>query len=253
MHLRVEYQISALSIHAHRNACPLISNTMTTIRRPSGAGKRFRLLVFDWDGTLMDSSATIAACMAASFRALGLEAPPEDDVRSTIGLGLDDTLNRLYPGSSDAERRRLIAAYRTHWFGTYRDRPSLFPRVPETLEALAERDYFLAVATGKGRLGLDRDLEATDLGRRFLATRTADEAPSKPHPQMLLDVMDELGAAGGETLMIGDTTFDLEMARSAGAAAVGVLSGSHRRSQLLECGALDCLESVELLPGWLGH
>ncbi len=226
---------------------------MSDTVQPPGAGKRFRLLVFDWDGTLMDSSAAIAACMVASFRDLGLEAPSEDAIRSTIGLGLDDTLDRLYPGSSEAERRRLIAAYRSHWFGPTGDRPTLFPQVPETITALAERDYFLAVATGKGRLGLDRDLEATGLGRHFLATRTADETLSKPHPQMLLEVMDELGVACGETLMIGDTTFDLEMARSAGVAGLGVLTGSHRRSQLVDCGALECLASVAELPAWLGH
>ncbi len=217
------------------------------------ARQRFRLLVFDWDGTLMDSAATIAACMTASFRDLGLEAPAEDAIRATIGLGLDDTFDRLYPGSSEADRRRLIDAYRDNWFATYRDRPCLYPGVRETLEALAEHDYFLAVATGKGRLGLDRDLEAGGLGRLFLATRTADETLSKPNPQMLLEIMDELGAAAGETLMIGDTTFDLDMARAAGTAAVGVLTGSHRRPQLMGCGALDCLPSVTELPAWLGH
>ena len=213
--------------------------------------RQFRLLVFDWDGTLMDSAASIAACMVESFRELGLEAPPEEDIRATIGLGLDDTFDRLVPGSSDGERRRLLAAYRKHWFGSYRDRPSLFARVPETIAALAERDYFLAVATGKSRMGLDRDLEATGLGRRFLATRTADEAPSKPHPQMLLDIMDELGVGGEETLMVGDTTFDLVMARSAGAAAVAVLTGSHRRPELMGCDPLDCLENMAELPDWL--
>ncbi len=212
----------------------------------------FRLLVFDWDGTLMDSAATIAACMAASFRNLGLEPPADDDIRATVGLGLDETLDRLYPGASAEDRRRLIGAYRDHWFGGYRERPALFPRVPETIASLAGQDYYLAVATGKGRRGLDRDLEATDLGRHFLATRTADEAPSKPHPQMLLDIMDELGAGAGETLMIGDTTFDLDMARSAGTAAVAVLTGGHRRPQLMARGPLACLESAAELPRWLG-
>ena len=217
------------------------------------AGRRFRLLVFDWDGTLMDSAATIVACMAESFRDLGRETPPEADVRSTIGLSLSDTLDRLVPGFSEDERERWLAAYRKHWFGTYRDRPALFARVPETLATLAGEDYFLAVATGKGRMGLDRDLAATGLGRHILASRTADEALSKPHPQMLLDIMDELGVGGEETLMVGDTTYDLTMARSAGAAAVAVLSGAHRRPELMGCGPLDCLESVAELPTWLGH
>ncbi len=179
--------------------------------------------------------------------------PPDEDIRSTIGLGLDDTLDRLAPGSSEDERQRMIAAYRKHWFSTYRDLPSLFAKVPETLAALAGRDYWLAVATGKGRLGLDRDLETTGLDRYFLTTRTAHEAPPKPDPQMLLDIMDELGVGSGQTLMIGDTTFDLTMARSAGVAAVGVLSGSHPRSHLMGCGPLACLENVAELPGWLAQ
>lgn len=215
------------------------------------SSRRFQLLVFDWDGTLMDSAATIAACMAESFRDLGLDPPPDEAIRSTIGLGLDDTLERLAPGSSDDDRRRLVAAYRKHWFATYRDRPSFFPRVPETLAALAEKDYWLAVATGKGRKGLDRDLEVAGLTRHFLATRTADDARSKPHPQMLLDIMDELGVGREKTLMIGDTTFDLAMARAAGVAAVGVLTGAHRRPELMNCDPLDCLENVAELPGWL--
>ncbi len=215
--------------------------------------RQFRLLVFDWDGTLMDSAASIAACMLESFRDLGLEAPPEEDLRATIGLSLDDTLHRLLPGCSQAEGQRWIAAYRQHWFATYRNPPSLFAPVPETLDVLAGQNYFLAVATGKGREGLDRDLDATGLACHFLTTRTAADAPSKPHPQMLLDSMAELGVGGEETLMVGDTTFDLMMARSAGVAAVAVLTGAHRRPQLMECGALDCLETVGQLPGWLGH
>ncbi len=210
-----------------------------------------KLLVFDWDGTLMDSAASIIGCMRASFRDLDLEAPTDERIRSTIGLGLDDAFQRLFPSSSIEVRQQLIAAYRKHWFATYNDRVTLFGSVPETLEALANRDYFLAVATGKGRRGLNSDLVVTGLGRHFLATRTADEALSKPHPQMLLDIMDELGVAREETLMIGDTTFDIDMARAAGTTAVGVLTGSHPGSQLMTRGALDCLASVAELPGWL--
>lgn len=214
--------------------------------------RRFNLLVFDWDGTLVDSSAAIAGCMTASFRDLDLEVPSEAAMHSTIGLGLGDALIRLSPGISEAERRRWISAYRNHWFGTYRDRSSLISGAAETLAVLAEREYLLAVATGKGRMGLDRDLQSTGLRHLFLATRTADVTHSKPHPQMLFEIMDELGASAEETLMIGDTTFDLEMARAAGTAAVGVLTGSHPRSRLLGCGALGCLDSVADLPGWLG-
>ncbi|MEM7349408.1 MAG: HAD-IA family hydrolase [Acidobacteriota bacterium] len=217
------------------------------------SNRQFRLLVFDWDGTLMDSSATIAACMTESFRDLGVEAPSEEAIRSTIGLGLGEVLQRLAPSFSEDDRRRWRAAYRKHWFGTYRERPALFARAAETIAELAGLDYWLAVATGKGRPGLDRDLEVTGLSRYFLTSRTADDAPSKPHPQMLLDIMEELGVGGAETLMIGDTTFDLAMAQSAGAAAVGVLTGAHPRSQLMGCEPLECLQDVTELPGWLGR
>ncbi len=212
-----------------------------------------KLLVFDWDGTLMDSAASIIGCMRASFRDLDLEAPAAEKIRATIGLGLDDAFHRFFPGSSIETRQQLIAAYRKHWFATYNDRVTLFESVPETLEALADQGYLLAVATGKGRRGLNSDLEVTGLGRYFLATRTADEALSKPNPQMLLDIMSELGASRKETLMIGDTTFDIDMARAAGTPAVGVLSGSHGESQLMTSGALDCLESIADLPAWLRH
>lgn len=220
---------------------------MTSTPRP------FRLLVFDWDGTLMDSAATIAACVAESFRELDLAPPPDHEIRSSIGLGLEDTLDRLAPDSSEDERQQLVVAYRKHWFSTYQGRPSLFARVPETLETLAGQDYWLAVATGKGRMGLDRDLEATGLGPRFLTTRTAYETPPKPDPQMLLDIMNELGVHREQTLMIGDTTFDLTMARAAGVAAVGVLTGTHPRPHLMSCEPLTCLENVAELPEWLGR
>ncbi len=211
----------------------------------------FRLLVFDWDGTLMDSIGSIVACTLAGLEDLGLEAPPAAEIRAAVGLNRDESLERLFPDYEAAELERVVERLRHHWLATYRHQVLLIDGAAAALENLAREEYFLAVATGKSRAGLDHDLEVTGLGGAFLATKTADEAASKPHPQMLLDLMDELGAAPGETLMIGDTTFDLEMASGAGCAALGVLSGSHGREALAACGPLDVIASVGALPPWL--
>jgi phosphoglycolate phosphatase len=228
-----------------------MTSTATVPARPAAIRDRFRLLVFDWDGTLMDSAAGIVGCMTRAIGDLGFDLPEELALRGTIGLSLDESFGRLFPRCSAAQRLQAVERYRYHWLLTYRHRTLLFDGVRAALDALHERRYFLAVATGKSRAGLDRDLASNRLARYFLATRTPQEAPSKPHPQMLLDIMDELGAAPEETLMIGDTTYDLEMARHAGTAAVGVLTGTHPEAALRECEPLACLAGVEALPGWL--
>jgi phosphoglycolate phosphatase len=199
----------------------------------------------------MDSVASIVACMQQAAADVDLPALPEERIRRTLGLGLRDCMIAL--GLSDAEAvwDRLVERYRHHWFATYRERPVLFSGVESALRGLAGEGYRLAVATGKSRRGLDRDLESTGLAGLFLSTRTADEARSKPDPQMLLDLMAELGEPPDSTLMVGDTTFDLQMAASAGAAAVAVASGGHPREELLRFEPLACLPSVTALPPWL--
>ncbi len=215
------------------------------------AGRPFELLVFDWDGTLMDSIATIVACTREAFVDCGIAAPDEAVIRDTIGLGFRETIDRLSPGGGDGLFARVVSQYRDRWLATYRDRQVLFGGVPELLARLAADGYLLAVATGKSRRGLDDALRTNGLADRFQATRTADEAPSKPHPQMLRDVLDELGVAPGAALMIGDSVHDLEMARAAGVAALGVCSGSHARHELESRLPLACLAGVLELPGWL--
>jgi len=211
----------------------------------------FDLLVFDWDGTLMDSVASIVACMQRAAGDLDLPQLSEERVRRTLGLGLRDCMVAL--GLEDAEPLwdQLVERYRHHWFSSFRELPVLFPGAEAALRGLAARGYLLAVATGKSRRGLDRDLESAGLEGFFHATRTVDEARSKPHPQMLLDLMEELGASPRATLMVGDTTYDLEMASSAGAAAVAVASGGHPTEDLLRCNPLACLGTVADLPPWL--
>lgn len=199
----------------------------------------------------MNSVGAIVDCTLRVVGELDLKALPAEEIRGAIGLSRDESLDRLFPDLGPADRRRIVERSRHHWITTYRDRPVMIEGVRETLEELAEAGYLLAVATGKSRAGLDRELETTGLAELILASRTADEAASKPHPQMLLDLMDELGTKPRETLMVGDTTFDLLMAKNAGSPGVGVLSGSHDQTTLLECEPLHVLASAAELPSWL--
>ncbi len=209
--------------------------------------------MFDWDGTLMDSIGTIVACMQATVADLGLPAVPDEAVRATIGLGLRETIDALYPDPPDRAGlyERVVGGYRERWLGGFAARHALFAGARETLDRLAGEGYWLAVATGKGRQGLDHDLERTGLADLFLATRTVSESPAKPSPSMVHEILDELGVGVGEALVIGDTTHDLDMAESAGAAAVAVTSGSGSAAELATRRPLAILPSVNALPDWL--
>ncbi len=190
------------------------------------ADRQFRLIVFDWDGTLSDSTAIIADAIRDACRDLGEPVPDAETARFVIGLGLHDALRRVAPGLPVHRYGEMSAHYRKHYLGR-EDNIPLFAGAYRLLEALADAGYLLAVATGKSRAGLDRVLKQNGLGRRFHATRCADEGRPKPDPDMLLHLMDRLDVAPGHTLMIGDTTHDLELARNAGAAAVAVAYGAH--------------------------
>jgi phosphoglycolate phosphatase len=210
-----------------------------------------KLIVFDWDGTLMDSEARIVACIHAAFADLGLPLPSAEAARDIIGLGLDEALSVLLPEAGREGRRALIERYRHH-FLFVNDTPSqLFPGVLETLDWLRGRGYLLGVATGKSRQGLDQSMTATGLAGFFDATRCADETFSKPHPEMLLQIMVELGVRGPETLMVGDTEYDMQMARSAGAYALAVCYGVHSPERLMAQGPLGCLAGLVDMPAWL--
>lgn len=214
----------------------------------------YRLLVFDWDGTLMDSIGTIVDCTMAAFAELdGVEPPPRDRVRESIGLGLTETMQRHFPGWEERLAERLIDNYRRLWRAEYKDRVTLFPRSFDTIQSLHAAGYLLGVATAKGRAGLERELDATGLRPFFHGTRTVDEAPSKPAPGMLLGLFSELGVRPAETLMIGDTSFDLEMARNACCAAVGVLSGAQTALHFEPHAPLGVLPDVSELPAWLAR
>lgn len=212
--------------------------------------KRFELIVFDWDGTLMDSAATIASSVQAAARDLGLEPPSDERARHIIGLGLEDALRHAMPNLPGERYGELSDRYRHHYLS--RDHELvLFAGVEALLEELLGAGHLLAVATGKSRLGLNRALEVSGLGPRFHATRCADECFSKPHPQMLEELMEEFGTAPEATLMIGDTSHDVQMAHNAGVPAVAVSYGAHPRSGLDALSPLQCVDSVTELAAWL--
>ena len=219
--------------------------------------RSFRLLVFDWDGTLMDSIGTIVDCTMAAFAELddvpaGDRLTPEQ-VRECIGLGLAETMLRHFPSWDEGLSARLVDNYRRLWRAEYKDRVALFPGSFAVVEELHAAGYLLGVATAKGRAGLERELDATGLRPFFHGTRTVDEAPSKPAPGMLFGLFAELGVAAAEALMIGDTSFDLEMAGNAGCAGLGVLSGGQRLEHLAPHRPVAVLASVRELPDWLAE
>jgi len=212
---------------------------------------RFKALIFDWDGTLMDSPGRITQCFQLAAREVGLGELPASRIRPYIGLGLWEAVTRMVPEADADTLHALIERYRHHDGGDRIPRPALFAGVEAMLEALEAEGYLLGVATSKSRRGLNRVLAATGLTRRFHASRTADEARSKPHPEMLLDVLDRLGVEPGEALMIGDSSYDLEMAANAGVPSVGVRCGVHDEAQLSACGPLAILDRSTDLPQWL--
>jgi phosphoglycolate phosphatase len=210
----------------------------------------YRLIIFDWDGTLMDSTRLIASCLQCACRDLDLAVPEFADARFVIGLGLDDTVRYVAPGLDREGARRLVERYRHHFLMREHEAP-LHAGVPEMLEELHGRGKRLAVATGKARRGLERALDATGLRERFEATRCADEGFAKPHPDMVLRLLECTGVDAADALLIGDTTHDLELASNAGVDAVACCYGAHERALLLTRAARAHVSSVEELRRWL--
>jgi phosphoglycolate phosphatase len=214
------------------------------------APRRFAFLVFDWDGTLIDSTAIIADSLQRACRDLGEPAPTDVDARYVIGLGLADALKYVAPGLARDRHAELAARYRHHFLA--RDaRIELYPGARELLEELAGAGFQLGIATGKSRIGLDRALAQKGLERLFAATRCADEGFPKPHPDMLEQLMDRVGVAPHATLMIGDTTHDIELARNAGASALAVAYGAHAADGLDALAPLATVHSIAELRAWL--
>lgn len=212
--------------------------------------KRFDLLVFDWDGTLLDSAGAIVAAIQAACRDLELPEPSDERARHVIGLGLGEALRHAVPELPEQRYPQMVDRYRHHYLS--RDQElRLFDGAAELVAELADAGFALAVATGKSRVGLDRALKASGLGAYFQASRCADECFSKPHPQMLEELMQEFAVAPERTLMIGDTTHDLQMALNAGVASLGVAYGAHPAAALDALAPLARLQKVEDLAAWL--
>ena len=211
---------------------------------------RFDLIAFDWDGTLYDSTRLIVRCIQAAVIDVGGAKPSENDAAWVIGLGLAEALARAAPDVPKEKYPELGARYRYHYL-QHQDDLVLFDGVLQMLDALRARGHKLAVATGKSRRGLNEALKSVALRDRFDASRTADETFGKPHPRMLLELMEELETPADRTLMIGDTTHDLQMALNAGCASVAVSYGAHEPAAFDVLKPLHVAHSVGELRDWL--
>jgi phosphoglycolate phosphatase len=212
--------------------------------------RRFDLIVFDWDGTLFDSTRLIARCIQAACVDVGTTVPSDRDASYVIGLGLADALRHAAPELPRERHRELAERYRHHYHARLDD-IVLFDGTLPMLQALKARNHWLGVATGKNRAGLDDALRRSSLGDLFDATRCADETASKPDPRMLNELMRELGSTPARTLMIGDTTHDLQLAANAGCASVAVSFGAHAHGEFSSFRPLHVAATTAELAEWL--
>ncbi|MVW71914.1 HAD family hydrolase [Bordetella sp. 15P40C-2] len=210
----------------------------------------YSLVVFDWDGTLMDSTHGIVSAIQGACRDLELPVPSTSEASWVIGLSLESALRRAVPQLTQAMLPRFLERYRTHYLLRDPDL-QLFDGIEPLLGELAAKNVRLAVATGKSRVGLNRVLAATGLRNVFDATRTADETFSKPHPAMLQELMAELDVEPEHVIMVGDTSHDLNMATNAGVHGLGVTYGAHSPKELLECVPQAVVDDVPALREWL--
>ncbi len=212
--------------------------------------RAYDLIVFDWDGTLYDSTALIVGCIQAACTDLGLAEPSRTDAAYVIGLGLHDALAHVAPGLPPERVPELGQRYRHHYFKRQHEL-SLFQGTIDLLHALKARNHWLAVATGKSRAGLNEALAHVELKGMFDATRTADETASKPHPLMLHELISTFGVAPERTLMVGDTTHDLQLARNAGTHCVAVSYGAHEPTSFHHYEPRCIAHSMAELHAWL--
>ncbi len=212
--------------------------------------KKFDLLVFDWDGTLADSANVIVCSIQYAARDLGLNEPTNEEARHVIGLGLSEAIEHLFPDLPLQKHRLISDRYRYHYLAHHQE-ISLYGGVVEIIKTLHAENFLLAVATGKSRAGLNRAFTSSGLGSYFHASRCADETFSKPHPAMLLELIEQLSVKTERTLMIGDTSHDLQMAINARVSGLGVTYGAHPREKLESLVPLACVENVINLRSWL--
>ena len=220
---------------------------------PPHRPRRFDLIAFDWDGTLFDSTAIIVRCIQQAVLDVGGARPSDKAAAYVIGMGLMQALAHAAPDVPPERYPQLGERYRQHYLAHQNDL-SLFPGVLPLLDELKARQHWLAVATGKSRRGLDDVLRTVQLQGMFNGSRTADETAGKPHPRMLQELMREFGCDPDRTLMIGDTTHDLQLAANAGTASVGVSYGAHDHGAFTDFRPLFVAHSARELHDWLaGH
>lgn len=212
--------------------------------------KQFDLIVWDWDGTLADSTAMITNAIVKAAQQVGLPAITPHAASSIIGLGLRESIDVLCGDISDEQAQALATQYRVNYYAEESNIP-LFTGAKDAIFALNKRGFKQAVATGKGRRGLNLALERSGLGGNFQATRTVDECFSKPHPQMLNELMDDLSVLPERTLMIGDTSYDLCMAKNAGVSSIGVTYGAQLSSQWQDLNPIEQFDDFTSLAQWL--
>jgi phosphoglycolate phosphatase len=213
---------------------------------------RYDLIVFDWDGTIMDSTGLIAECVQLAARERGLPVPTTEAAKSIIGLGIHASTARLFPHLNHTEQTEFALTYRKHFVSRDHEAP-LYGGIRELLTGLEDPTRFLAVATGKPRIGLERAFGHTGLKSAFHFSRCADEGFSKPHPDMLLKLMDFTSVPPERTLMIGDTIHDLELASNANVAAVAVTYGAHSAELLATRQSIHMVDTVRELAQWLNY
>lgn len=212
--------------------------------------KQFDLIVWDWDGTLADSTGMITNAIVKAAEQVGLPAITPQAASNIIGLGLRESIEALYGDISSEKAQALATQYTANYYAGESEIP-LFSGAADTIIELSKRGFKLAVATGKGRRGLNMALEHCGLGKYFHGTRTVDECFSKPHPQMLDELMDNLVALPERTLMIGDTSYDLQMAQNAGVSSVGVTYGAQSSDQWEHLNPIEKFENFDTLSEWL--
>lgn len=214
--------------------------------------KKYELIVWDWDGTLMDSTPTIVTCIQEACRDLELPVPSDSVASHVIGLGVFDALKAAVPSVTEKDHPRLVERFRYHYLSKDHEL-SLFEGVRELLERLQRNGHLLAVATGKSRKGLNRSLDFHAMHDLFADTKTADESFPKPHPGMLIELSESLMVPIDKVLMIGDTTHDVLMAKNAGADVVAVTYGAHPVDVLKSETPLHCAHNVAELADWLSE
>ncbi len=212
---------------------------------------KYKLLIFDWDGTLMDSEATIVSCMQQAIEQENMEFRSYEEIQNIIGLGLEEAIQSLFPDVDEFMVNTLVNSYRAYFFSDDAPQSQLFSGAKETIELLSDAGFMLAIATGKSRRGLNKELSTSGLEEYFHITRTAEETFSKPHPMMLDEIIVDYNVEVENALMIGDSEYDLQMANNFAMDSVAVTCGVHDRDRLLEQNPVGLLNSIVELPEWL--